>query len=153
MLAASYHSEPLRRFCPRVPVQELCTEHDDHNERHAVIIDLSEDGMRVQRPVGGTRSRNLQLEFEIPGIDELVWAKGEIRFDQVWQLAPDPVGGLTGLVRCSGIHLVAAAERHKRLLREYVNDTWNAMQSLREWSESDEPLSDMLMNASCYLRG
>jgi hypothetical protein len=152
MLAATHDYNPLRRYQPRVPVQELCTEHDDYSTADAILIDVSEEGLQIQRPIGGTRSRFLQLEFEIPGVDELIWARGEIRFDEVWPVPKGTPGSLAGMVRTSGIHVIRAADRHRRLLREYVNDTWSAIQTLHEITD-DEPMSAFLMNASCYLRG
>jgi hypothetical protein len=62
----------------------------------------------------------LQLEFEVPQVDEIVWATGEICFDELWRVAPDEETGFAGMLRTSGIRLVAAAERHKRMLRDYV---------------------------------
>lgn len=69
--------------------------------------------------LGGPRTRSVQLEFEIPDVDEVMWARGEICFDQVWNLAPR-LHGLSGLVRTSGIRLVTAANRHLKMLRDYV---------------------------------
>lgn len=83
-------------------------------------MDVSSNGLRVQRPLGGPRSRTLQLEFEVPSVDEIVWAKGEICFDEICRVAPGDEPGFSGVLRISGIRLVAAAERHKRLLRDYV---------------------------------
>ncbi len=103
----------------------------------------------MQRPLGGPRRRALQLEFEIPGVDELMWAKGVICFDQLWCVEPASMGDMSGLLRTSGIEIVAAAERHKRLLREYVNDTWLTMQA------NDDHVSDTewMYRASCFRRG
>lgn len=106
-----------------------------------MIVDLSEDGLRLQRPVGGRIPSSLQLEFEIPEVDEVVWARGEVRFDEVWRL-PTIGDGLSGIVRTSGISLVTMASRHRRLLREYVMDHWCA-----------EVDPGWLLGASCYQRG
>ena len=140
---------PARRERPRVPVSGFCSEHDDETERHSVILDLSADGLRVQRPVGGRRSRVLQLEFEIPGVDELMWAKGVICFDQLWCVEAANMGDLSGMLRTSGIQIVAAAERHKRLLREYVTDTYYAKQA------NDDHIADTewMYRSSHFMRG
>jgi hypothetical protein len=47
--------------------------------------------------------------------------------------------------RLSGVKLLAAATRHRRLLREFVNDTYLALRG--------EDPSTCLALASCYLRG
>lgn len=121
-------------------MDSLCSEVVGQGLRDALVIDLSEDGLRIQRPIGGPRTRSLQIELEIPGLDELVWAAGEICFDEVWRVP-------SGITRTSGVRLVAAASRHRRLLREYVEDTWRAhrAQSLE--------VDDLLAGAACYLRG
>jgi hypothetical protein len=46
------------------------------------------------------------------------------------------------MVRQTGFRLVSSAERHRKLLREYVMDSW---------SSHHAPVSDnWLMNAACY---
>src|SRR5688500_3848192 len=107
----------MRRTGPRIVVDSLCSEVVGQDLRDALVVDLSEEGLRLQRPLGGPRTRSLQLELEIPGIDELVWASGEICFDEVWRVP-------AGITRTSGVRLVAAAQRHRRMLREYVEDMW-----------------------------
>jgi hypothetical protein len=135
------HQSVGRRERPRVNVESFCSELDDTHERHALVVDLSDGGLRVQRPVGGApRKRVLQLEFEIPEIDEVVWATGEICFDQVWQLPPKWPGALAGLVRTSGIRLLATTQRHRRMLREYVHDTWRSRELTRDETRQLERL-------------
>jgi len=115
-----YISAPRRRECRRVPVEALCSLLHRDDERHAIVVDVSANGLRVQRPLGGPRTRSLQLEFEVPSADEIVWAKGEICFDEIVRVAPGEENGFSGVLRISGIRLVSAAERHKRLLRDVV---------------------------------
>ncbi len=86
------------------------------------------------------RSRTLQLEIEVPEVDEIVWAKGEICFDEVHRVRSATGLGLSGLVRTSGVRVVAASSRHTRMLREYVYDTWNRRQRETDWA----------VRASCY---
>lgn len=104
-----------KRTLSRVPVETLCSEVVADREQYGLIVDLSESGLKLQRPLRGrAESRIVQLEFELPEVDEIVWAKGEICFDQLWR------GPAQGVVRTSGVKLVAAAARHLRLLRDYV---------------------------------
>jgi hypothetical protein len=110
---------PFRRSNLRVPVEALCTELVGGHERPGLLVDLSPRGVRLQRPfAAGVRGQVVQLEFELPEADEIVWAKGEVCFDQLWRV-PRP-GSVSAIVRTSGIRLVAAAERHLRMLRDYV---------------------------------
>lgn len=109
-----------RRTAPRVSVEAFCTEIVDGRERHALIADVSEAGLRVTRPyLGGPTPRLVQLEVELPGLDEIIWAKGHVCFDQVRR-------GLGGLMRTTGIRIAAAASHDLRLLRDYVLDMWRA---------------------------
>lgn len=126
-------------------MQAFCSELHDEHLRHALVVDLSQDGLRIQRPLGGPRVSAVQLEFEIPEVDELVWARGEIMFDELWRLPPNADGGLSGVIRTSGIQVVSTTERHRRMLREYVMDTWR---------DQYAPIDDTwLMHSSCYRRG
>lgn len=111
--------------------------------RHAIVTDLSADGLRLLRPLGGRRhGRTIPIEFEIPEIDEVMWALGEVCFDEVKRAPAGYAMGIGGLIRSTGIRLVNAADRHKRILREYVMDTWR---------DDQAPISDnWLMGASCY---
>lgn len=104
----------------RVAVESLCSEVLEEREEYGLLTEISETGVRLQRPLKGRREgRIIQLEFEMPGVDEIIWAKGEICFDQLWRVrTPSP--GLPGLLRTSGVRLVSAASRHLRMLRDYV---------------------------------
>ncbi|HEY3360038.1 MAG TPA: PilZ domain-containing protein [Polyangia bacterium] len=106
----------------RVAVESLCTEIVGEREQLSMVVDLSENGLRLQRPLGGrVESHLLQIEFELPEVDELVWAKGVICFDQLWRVPAGFGHARRGrLVRTSGVRVVAAATRHLRMLREYV---------------------------------
>ena len=151
-----------RRYGPRIPMDSLCTELHGAGLRHALVVDLSEDGLRIERPFGGPRTpdrtvsardryriipddpvgpRQLQLELEIPGVDEVGWAAAEVCFDEV-RRGP----GGAGIIRTSGLRLLSAAQRHRRILREFVHDTWSELRR-----ETD--MGAYLVDASCYLRG
>ncbi len=103
-----------KRSQARIPVETLCSELVGDREDYALIVDFAESGLKLQRPLRArprdADARIVQLEFELPDADEIVWAKGEVRFDQLWR------GGL----RTTGVRLVAAATRHLRMLRDYV---------------------------------
>jgi len=126
----------------RVPVESLCTEVANGREQFSLVVELAESGLRLQRPLNGrTHNRIVQLEFEIPEIDEVVWAKGLICFDQLWRGRARHGQGL--LVRTSGVHLLAAATRHLRMLQDYVVAT-NERQSRVGRPMWSRPLSERL---------
>jgi hypothetical protein len=140
--------EDHRRYSPRIGVQALCWEMVGGHERSSLIVDLSSDGARLERPyVGGKIQREVALQLEVPGIDEVMWAKGEVCFDHLVQ-AKGPAGGVMGLVRRTGYRIAVAATRDLKMLRELVFDT-DAMHRHLAEEEND----DMLVWASCYSRG
>jgi hypothetical protein len=122
-----------RRTAPRTNVEAFCSEILDGRERHAVVLDLSHTGLRVARPfTGGRTPSEIQLEIELPGVDEIIWAKGQVCYDRVRPpTVKDGTMALGKLVRTSGIRLVSAAARDLRVLREYVL-------ALRRERDSDE---------------
>ncbi len=62
----------------RVPLDVMYNEYVKERQMLGMIVDASEDGLRVQRLLKRTHtgSRIIQLEFELPGVDEIIWAKG-----------------------------------------------------------------------------
>lgn len=114
---------PLRRESPRIGVETLCWEIIDGKPAGSLAVDVSSMGVRVERPyTGGPTRREVQLELEVPGIDEVMWARGDACFDMVVP-ANGGRGGAVGLVRRTGYRLVIAAARDLRLLEEYVVET------------------------------
>lgn len=127
---------PTRRTSPRLGVEAFCIEIAEGRERHALIADVSESGVRLTRPYAGGRTPEVvQLEIELPGLDEVIWAKGQVCFDQIRR-------DLGALVRTTGVRFAAAASRDLRLVRDYVFDLWRG---------DDE--ENVLVAASCYARG
>lgn len=136
----------LRRSGPRIEIEALCWECVDGHEASGIAVDLSSLGLRIERPyTGGPTRREVPLELEVPGIDELMWAKGSACFDVVVP-ATGPAGGALGLVRRTGYRIVGAATRDLRRLEEVVVETDRANRRLRGDDHRDLGL------AACYLR-
>ena len=114
------HTQLFRRKNGRVPLSVMYNELVRDRARLGVIVDASEDGLRVERVLSSTHNdaRIVQLEFELPGSGEVIWAKGEICFDSMWR----PPESSSTLVRASGVRVVAAAQKHLRLLRDFVRE-------------------------------
>jgi hypothetical protein len=93
----------------RIPYNELVAE----RPLLGVISDVSEQGLRVERVLrhGRSGSRIVQLEFELPGTGEIIWAGAECRFDAV---GSD--------FHLTGLRFTAMARKHERLIRDYVRD-------------------------------
>lgn len=78
------------------------------------MTDLSPGGLCLhQRQFARRESRIIQLELQLPEIDELAWVKGEVCFDR---MRPTPAGPM----RSTGIRVLSAASRHLRLMRDWV---------------------------------
>ncbi len=117
-----------KRLDPRIPVESLCSEVVDDREHFGMLVDLSPQGVRLERPLSGRRDgRIVQLEFELPDADEIIWAKGEVCFDR-YRRAPDGERA----VRSTGVRLGAAASRHLRMLRDWVAATVEARRRVEE---------------------
>jgi hypothetical protein len=140
-----------RRSSPRIGLEALCWEVVGHHELQSMVVDLSSEGARLQRPfiVAGEdsgpielgpagksryiprprlaerRDRVIPLQLEVPGIDEVMWARGDVVFDELVPVKSS--GGPFGLMRRTGVHISLAAGRDMRLLRDYVYDM-HAMQ-------------------------
>ena len=139
-----------RRTSPRIDVDALCWEMIGDREVSSLVVDLSSDGARLERPyVGGRIGREVPIQLEVPGIDEVMWARGDVVFDHLVQ-APASIAGPFGLLRRTGVRIVLAAARDLRLLRDYVYDI-AALRDAVVLDEEPDPVAAMF--ASCYLRG
>ena len=131
-----------RRNDPRISASSFCSELLETDLRHGLVVELSESGLRIERPFfGGRLGERVQLEFELPEIDEIVWAAAQPCYDVVSRRAATSPGELGGLVRTSGFRLVRTSERSRRLLRDLVFETRHRQES------------SFLLAASCYTRG
>src|SRR3990167_945669 len=72
------HLDP-RRIAPRIRLDGLCGVVSRDALLPASMCDLSAIGLRLERPFDpATASAVVQLEIELPGIDEVVWARAEV---------------------------------------------------------------------------
>lgn len=134
--------QDFRREGPRIDVEALCWELVDGHETSGLAIDLSSTGLRIERPyVGGPTRREVPLQLEVPGIDEVMWARADACFDI---LVPERSarGGPLGLIRRTGYRIALAARRDLKMLEEFVVETYRARHAAH--------LS--LASASCYDR-
>ena len=128
----------MRRESPRIDVEALCWELVDGKEAGGLAVDLSSMGLRIERPyTGGPTRREMQLEIEIPGIDEVMWAKAEASSDILIPTV-SAAGGPMGLIRRTGYRLIAAATRDLKMIKEFVFDTDAVRRDLVEEWEPEE---------------
>ncbi len=146
-----------RRSSPRIGIEALCWEVVGDRELSSLVVDLSSEGARLERPfitaadsgpielgpAGKSRfvarpplttrlERVVPLQLEVPGIDELMWARGDVVFDELVPVKNN--GGPFGLLRRTGFHISLAAARDLRLLREYVYEMHAKQQAANDES-------------------
>jgi hypothetical protein len=129
-------SDP-RRLAPRIVVDGLCGIAAKSDFRHAAMIELSAIGLRIELPFDRKiASRAVQLEIELPGVDEIVWARGEVTFAHLSPMGGHHPDGQPRFLCRAGIHIAEAAWRDRRMLRDFVLETRRLRQVRRR---SDVP--------------
>jgi hypothetical protein len=68
----------------------------------------------------------VQVEIELPGTDEIVWARGEVTFAHLTPLGGTHPNGQPRLRCLAGIRMDRLAGHDRRLLRDYVIETRRA---------------------------
>jgi hypothetical protein len=110
-----------RRRAPRIVVDGLCGVVTNNDLRPATMTDLSTLGLRVERPFDPKTARPIvQLEIDLPGIDEVVWASAVVTHAF---LTPMPGRNQDGQPRfwCkAGLRIADLCGRERKLLRDYV---------------------------------
>ena len=110
-----------RRLAPRIAVDGFCAIVNDNVLLPASLVELSPMGVRVALPLRMRRRQTFQLEIELPGVDEIIWARGSVAH------------ALNGN---AGMYLEAAAGRERRMLRDFVIEMRRAQRwELREGIE------------------
>ena len=100
-----------RRQIHRVPVELFLNEYVQERPGRALATNLSNTGMYVNRVLQphARRAGLVQLEFELPGTREVIWAAGEARYEV-----------LDDMFHGTGVRFVAMARAHERLVRDFV---------------------------------
>lgn len=100
-----------RRTANRLPVGIYLTQYIHDRGFRCFTTNLSETGAFMNRLVEPIerRDRIVQVELPIAAANESLWIKGEIVYDCL-----DP------LFHGTGLRFVAMAQKHQRLLRDYL---------------------------------
>lgn len=111
-----------RRRAPRIFVDGLCgvvTDNDDLH--HASMSNLSTLGLRIERPFDPARAKPVvQLEIELPGLDEVVWASAIVTHAYLTPLPGRRPDGQPRFWCRAGLRIGDASQRERRMLRDYV---------------------------------
>lgn len=122
-----------RRIAPRITVDGLCGVVAGSDLRHASMTDLSPIGVRLELPFDAERaSSTVWLEIELPHVDEIVWARGEVSFAHLSPLGGYHPNGQPRLWCRAGLRINAVSSSDRRLLRDYVIETRRASRRLAE---------------------
>jgi hypothetical protein len=117
------HVDPRRRD-PRIVVDGFCGVVTDHDQRHAVLRDLSERGLGLERVFDpATARRTVQLEIELPDVDEVLWASAVVTFAHLSPLGGRRPDGQPRFLCRAGLHIDGISSIERRMLRDYVHWT------------------------------
>lgn len=102
-----------RRNNSRIPLQIFLNQYVQDDPQRCMSYNLSPRGIylgglvrAVERP-----TPIMGLEFELPGTSEVIWARGEVRFDY-----------RDAYLQGTGVEFTGMANSHERLVRDYVHE-------------------------------
>jgi len=102
-----------RREDPRMGLEMFLNEYVKEQPYRALATNVSTTGIYLRKLADpSTRHSSIVgLEFELPGTNEVIWARAESRFDWV---ADD--------FHLTGLRFTAMAKKHERLVNDYVRE-------------------------------
>ena len=101
------------------------------------MCDLSALGVRLGRPFDpSAASRRVQLEIELPEVDEIIWAHGDVTFAHLSPMGGAHENGDPRLWCEGGVQLRGISTSERRFLRVYVVEARRRRQRLE--SEVDD---------------
>ena len=130
---------PERRYASRVRVEIFLNQYIRDRWFRALAMDLSPTGVRLQKLVERRipLSRIVGLELELPGTNEVIWVSAEPRFDAV-----------DDDFQVSGLTFVHMAQKHLRLLHDFLRRKQARPWSWPRPSPRRRPASPQLANRS-----
>jgi hypothetical protein len=110
-----------RRHAPRISVAGFCGVAVDNDLHHATLTNLSALGLRVEGPYrpGDGERRVLQLEIELPGVDEVLWASAIVTRAVVTPVRVASDDKPRFWCR-AGLRIGETSRRERRLLHDYI---------------------------------
>jgi hypothetical protein len=114
----------VRRCAPRIAVDGLCGVVTNDNLHHASMSNLSTLGLRLERPFDPKTAKPVvQLEIELPGIDEILWASAIVTHALLTPMPGRTADGQPRFWCRAGLRIADTSQRERRLLRDYVIET------------------------------
>ena len=110
-----------RRASTRIATQMFLNEYVKDKAHRCMAVNLSPSGLYLNRLLTPFARANpvVGLEFELPQTAEVIWARGEIRYD-----------AMDRYFHGTGVEFTGMARAHERLIRDYVLE--KREQSLRK---------------------
>ena len=94
------------------------------------MSDLSTLGLRLERPFDPKSARPIvQLEIELPGRDEVVWASAVVTHAYLTPMPGRTADGQPRFWCRAGLRIADACGRERRMLRDYVVESLIARRS------------------------
>lgn len=110
-----------RRRAPRISVDGFCGVASDDDLSHASMSNLSALGLRLERPFDPAKARPIvQLEIELPGLDEVVWASAVVTHAYLTPMPGRRPDGQPRFWCKAGLRIAEASQRERRLLKDYI---------------------------------
>lgn len=120
----------VRRRAPRISVDGLCGVVTNDDLHPASMSNLSTLGLRLERPFDPKVARPVvQLEIELPGIDEIVWASATVTHAHLTPMHGRTRDGQPRFWCRAGLLLKDVSRRERRVLLDYVVDKLRCRQS------------------------
>jgi len=109
-----------RRHAPRISIEGFCGVASDHDLHYASLSDLSALGLRLERVFDPATAKPIvQLEIELPGIDEVLWTSARVTRAILTPMGRHPDGQPRFWCR-AGLVIGDSSRRDRRLLKEFV---------------------------------
>jgi len=113
----------VRRRAPRISIDAFCGVAVANDLHHASVSNLSTLGFQVERPFDpATAQPIVQLEIELPGIDEVVWASAVVTRAVLTPMPGRTASGQPRFWCRAGLVLADTSRRERALLRDYIVD-------------------------------
>ncbi len=100
-----------RRGNTRIPLQIFLNQYIKDDPYRCMSYNLSPKGIYLGGVVKAVEQPRtvMGLEFELPGTSEVIWARGEVRYD-----------ARQSYLQGTGVEFTGMAGSHERLVRDYV---------------------------------
>ena len=110
-----------RRRAPRISVDGVCGVASDDDLHHASTSNLATLGLRLERPCDPAKARPIvQLEIELPGLDEVVWASAVVTHAYLTPMPGRRPDRQPRFWCKAGLRIADASRRERQLLKDYV---------------------------------